>query len=593
MNKKQIRRQSMETVEQGVWLLRRLPTRLLMWYAVGSVPFWIMLAFFLEDMRRSASAVERCAPGALLLTVLFLWMKVCQQHFGRGVMACLTGAEQRRLTIKGILRSAGMHAIVQPTSVPMLLTALIITLPFPHAYSFYHNLCFADPEDSFSAACRRAWKQACANPKQNAFITWLLGPYIFTVLLICVMGVVYWSGLQRWLSLLPIIILLIVQLLFIFFILFAPLATVVALNIAVLLIGVPMMMKSLLGIDTAISMSPFATLTTPGFWFLIVALTHLVLDPVLKCVYAIRNFHSDTRTSGEDLTVRWRNLLRRSATATMLIICLGAPMAVQAAPNSAPTAAHSDLNEAIDRTLEDPEFAWRLDRLEGADGEGAARSGLIGKLIDNIDDAAAALRRMVRDSVSSFGDKFEKFLDWLLNRNQPAAGSSWWSGFTVNWLHTLSFILITALAAILAIAIVRNLRGRWRKDDETPVAEVVDSVPDLADENVTAADLPEDEWLRLAAEMSGKGNLRLAMRALFLGTIAYLADRNLLVIARFKSNREYERELQRRGHALPEVGPRFAANRRMFDSIWYGTHPVTEEMLADFKENVEAMRQDV
>ena len=114
----------------------------------------------------------------------------------------------------------------------------------------------------------------------------------------------------------------------------------------------------------------------------------------------------------------------------------------------------------------------------------------------------------------------------------------------------------------------------------------------MADENVSADQLPEDGWSKLARELLQQGELRLALRACYLGSLALLAERNLISLAKFKSNRDYERELDRRSHALPGVMGSFSENVSAFDRAWYGLHEVTREALDQFMRNVEKIRTD-
>src|SRR6516165_5628952 len=94
------------------------------------------------------------------------------------------------------------------------------------------------------------------------------------------------------------------------------------------------------------------------------------------------------------------------------------------------------------------------------------------------------------------------------------------------------------------------------------VAEAVPvrPAPDVSDEGVGAELLPADGWVRMARDLLDRGEFRLAMRAFYLASLADLAHRNLVSIARFKSNREYENELRRRSHAVPELLPVFTDN---------------------------------
>ena len=112
----------------------------------------------------------------------------------------------------------------------------------------------------------------------------------------------------------------------------------------------------------------------------------------------------------------------------------------------------------------------------------------------------------------------------------------------------------------------------------------------MADERVSADQLPEDQWTRLARDLLGKGEFRLALRAFYLSSLAHLAACGLIALARFKSNRDYERELNRRSHALPALGSTFSENVLTFDRVWYGLHEANEEMVQQFAGNVERIR---
>jgi hypothetical protein len=115
-------------------------------------------------------------------------------------------------------------------------------------------------------------------------------------------------------------------------------------------------------------------------------------------------------------------------------------------------------------------------------------------------------------------------------------------------------------------------------------------VPDLSDENLGAEQLPEDGWTKLARELLAGGDLRLALRAFYLASLAHLAQRNLIKLEKFKSNREYERELNRRAHSLPALLGAFGQNVSVFDRSWYGLHEIDSELVSEFAANLERMR---
>jgi hypothetical protein len=157
---------------------------------------------------------------------------------------------------------------------------------------------------------------------------------------------------------------------------------------------------------------------------------------------------------------------------------------------------------------------------------------------------------------------------------------------------TLQLFLYT-LVAVAVIALVILLFRVWQKRRQPSGAvasEAIQPLPDLTDENVGADELPEDGWTKLARELLERGEFRLAMRAFYLASLAHLAQRNLLQIARFKSNRDYERELRRRGHSFPSLLTVFGDNVSVFERIWYGMYDVNRELVNEFAANVERMR---
>jgi len=168
----------------------------------------------------------------------------------------------------------------------------------------------------------------------------------------------------------------------------------------------------------------------------------------------------------------------------------------------------------------------------------------------------------------------------------------WESGSGYGWIfwkEILLYGLVAAAALALAFLLFRVWRNRQRRP-ETVASEAILPVPDLADENVGADQLPEDGWTTLARELLERGEWRLAMRAFYLASLAHLAGRNLISIARYKSNRDYERELRRRGHAFPDLLAIFSDNIVAFERVWYGTHEVSRGLLDGFAANVERIR---
>ena len=118
---------------------------------------------------------------------------------------------------------------------------------------------------------------------------------------------------------------------------------------------------------------------------------------------------------------------------------------------------------------------------------------------------------------------------------------------------------------------------------------------DLADESVTADQMPESSWLQLAEELLAKGDCRLALRALYLAGLNYLGQKDLISVRRWKSGRDYRQELERRSraHALTDANltPAFARNLFLFERGWYGRHAVDRADVEAFAQGWEEIRR--
>jgi hypothetical protein len=102
---------------------------------------------------------------------------------------------------------------------------------------------------------------------------------------------------------------------------------------------------------------------------------------------------------------------------------------------------------------------------------------------------------------------------------------------------------------------------------------------------VKADDLSTNRWLAIAGELAEKGELRLAMRALYLATLAHLADIEMITIESYKSNREYEGELKRRAHEHLELITIFSTNLNVFERTWYGMYRIARSEFDSFARN--------
>ena len=116
------------------------------------------------------------------------------------------------------------------------------------------------------------------------------------------------------------------------------------------------------------------------------------------------------------------------------------------------------------------------------------------------------------------------------------------------------------------------------------------ATPDLADEGLAANQLPDDEWSALARQKIAAGEFRQALRALFLAILALLGSHHFIAIERWKSNRDYEKELSRKAKTRSDLLALFAQSRLGFERCWYGADSITLQDLESYQSVYERIK---
>jgi hypothetical protein len=555
---------AIDFLEEAVHLLRMAPAGTLVVYYLGSVPFVLGFLYFWTDMSHSAFAAERQSESALVVALLFLWMKSWQAEFTRLLHDRISGLAGGRWSIRRYLRTLCIQALVQPSGLFLLPVALAVTFPFGWVFAFYQTatVLSATTEADLAAVCQRSFRQAQLWPGQNHVllsILTLLGMFVF-------------------------------------------------LDAAIVLFQGPHLLHSLLGIETNLRQSGWSLLNTT---LLMTALgvTYLCVDPIVKAVYVLRCFHGQAIATGEDLAVMVRRLAKAPvAIGIVLLMATGFIVGAQGAeplPDpqgerplpAKPTGAnpsragqHSipaagsvpapELERAIREVISQPEYSWRLPRIKV---ERENNSGLLARFIDSV---LETMEKWVKEGWRAVRDFIRRIIEALLRRlgqHHPTVDPG------EGWITSVNMLLYAALALVVCILAVTGLRlwQRRQRDQEPVEAQPVTAVPDLTDQNLLANQLPEDAWLKLAQEMVDCGDLRLALRALYLAALAHLGHRQAVRIAKFKSNREYQRELSRRRPTEALLQAAFGELVTTFDSVWYGLREVDEAVLAHFRQHLE------
>ena len=223
----------------------------------------------------------------------------------------------------------------------------------------------------------------------------------------------------------------------------------------------------------------------------------------------------------------------------------------------------------IERVLQNPEYNWRQKDSSDEAGVRGKKTSIIEQWMRSIHQMLLSLGNWVRDLVKSLLKPF----DLKAPMDQPAALRS------PGWLNTLGYLLWAAFAGTLILFLFRILKLKATK---IPPSIVPLQKPDLADEEIAANQLPDNEWYALAREKMAAREFRQAQRALFLAILSYLASHRLITVERWKSNTDYEKELGRKAKHLPELPALFAQSRVGFERCWYGANRVTLEDLENY-----------
>jgi hypothetical protein len=243
------------------------------------------------------------------------------------------------------------------------------------------------------------------------------------------------------------------------------------------------------------------------------------------------------------------------------------------APPAPDVISTQQLDRAIVDTLRNPEYAWRAPRqIQLPDDQESQSAWML--FLDDIGDRIERLIKNIKQWLNRWLPKDEE-PDWSPPEVRPR-GDRW----PIS-VQALLFACLAAIAVLLAIFLWRYFRRRRRKPAQV-TATPVGTAAALLDETASAAALPADEWMNLARDLIAKGELRLALRALFLAGLAYLGQTERLTLSRGKSNRDYQRELERRAHDAAELLAAFRRNTGRLERSWYGCHPVTAAILAAY-----------
>lgn len=541
---RELSKAALELIEEATHLLRLLPLNYFASYYIGTLPFILGFLYFWADMSRNAFAHEHIVEGAFIVALLFLWMKCWHVVFTNQLRRYIAHEPNTAWTIRRILRVIIIQATIQPSGLFILPLALLAVIPFGWSYAFYQNVtAFGNGKTaSTREVFKKSWYHAKLSPRQNHIMLSIMSIFGFFVFL----------------------------------------------NLSLIIFLIPQLSNTFLGIETVFTRAGVSMFNT-SFLAVTCSIVYVLLDPLVKAIYVVRCFYGESRSTGEDLKIELKSFQPARNIATLSLIAVlfiaggitgktafAADIAYEHQTQKY-TISPKEMEKSIKSILNKPEYSWKMPRQTPAEKEEeGVITSFVNKVIDTISGWLTAIKNWIVKIFEWIGEKLGKLFK-VEKKHTPLSG---------EWTNVLLYILIMLFISVLILTIWRVWKTKQGRKVEAIVA-VESGIPDITDERLTADELPTKRWLELARTFMEEGNMRLALRALYFASLSHLSHHDLITLALFKSNRDYERELVRKAYFKPELVGAFSQNMKIFEQIWYGMHEVTSEVVERFNENQE------
>ncbi len=574
---------ALQILEEAFHLLRSADVTCFWTFYLGAVPFALGTLYFVADMSRSSLAQRDAAFVAVVMVALYFWMRYSQAKFCAGLWRTLSPGAERVTTRRERFASVAALSLLQALHLPIFVVGAFFAIPLGWVIATQQNFSVLALTQDHGG---RPLRELLLKSIRFSHHEWAQNHAILLIF--------FFVSLFTWA------------------------------NIVATCVLVPGFGKSLFGVENVFTLSPIAAVTNTTFILGSLLLMQMVIVPLMLATYVLRCFYADSRSSGADLLSRLatcreereRTMRREQGVAgrsvagpgiaarlPLIVLALlwlaGAGM-TRAAEGGTKSPAVENVDPAesppddrseqfrneITETLEQKKYQWQLSRRALAI-EGEEEQSWIAMRIKEIADSAKKL-------VDAAGEWFDQTMRRLMERSRSGSGGDKDPdfGFFKGLSSGVSLALVGLIVGLLIWLGFVLYRTHLNRVKVEITDEGVSAVIDLASEDIVATQLHEDEWMRLAREQIEKGDERLAVRALFLATLAHLGDKGLLKIARFKSNRDYRSELALRARNLGNLRSAFDENTTLFERVWYGMHQLGEGSIDFYLKNHESIARE-
>lgn len=567
---------SLQILEEAFHLLRTAPASALWTFYIGTVPFVALAMYFVADLSSNNFLERDSVQIAIIMVVAFFWMKTCHARFSAQLYHLITPGHLPERTRWQQFRYLSALWLLQAFHFPMLIVGMFFMIPLGWIIAAWQNMTVL----TYTADHRKnALRGLLHHSLRNSHYEWAQNHGILMII-----GFV---ALFLWINFV---------------------------SACVILAGFG---KTFFGTDSLFTINPAAAVFNTTFMTGTALIVYLLVSPILKAVYLLRCFYADSRTTGADLLSRLascrsrreREALRSgnrldkvAAMAFFLIVGVSGPARSQEkdgeVPGSGKTATaqveQSDgdaLQTAIRDTMQQKKYQWRLSRRDFEELS-EEDQGWVTKQLNNIADSMEAFWNRMRERIREWEEKLKKKQKEQEKKNRGSRDTGYKLPGMEGFSSVVSITLIVVVVGLLGWLIVILVK-HYKSNAPVEFEDLEATGPiDLESEDIVASQLPEDEWMKLAREQIARGDTRLAIRALFLASLAHLGENGLLKIARFKSNRDYNRELELRARHRNLLRDAFDENTSLFERAWYGLHVLGDEAVDHFMQNYEKISND-
>ena len=256
-----------EMLEEGLSLLRRGPPAAHAYYLAGVLPFLLLLLQFCGELSYTRFSQADLPGWALALACGYLWMKGLQAVSSQVLLAAVRG---QRFSFKfgDCLRLVCAQALIQPVGLLLRPACALLVLPSANTDAFFHNATVGlsgQPGDW--ARCMRFSRSGFTHYFAFSALAILLRFFVFV-------------------------------------------------NLLVFFYVAPRLLKHLFGIESLSAEGKVPIISWP---VLITAalFAYFAIDIVIKASFVIRFHQLESRSSGSDILLEWRQLQLRQASSVL------------------------------------------------------------------------------------------------------------------------------------------------------------------------------------------------------------------------------------------------------------------------------------